>query len=69
MSKHNPRKSFIQYELPAKALKEVQGGRPDRLTTMAVGEECGDIIVTTMAVGEEGGGQVTSLAVGEETGC
>lgn len=67
MSKNNPRKSFIQYELPAKALKEVTGGRPTQVTTMAVGEEGGDVI-TTMAVGEEGGGQITTLAVGEE-GC
>lgn len=65
MSKHNPRKSFIQYELPEKTLKQVQGGQG--MTTMSLGEEGGGPI-TTKAIGEESGGPITTLAVGEE-GC
>jgi hypothetical protein len=52
MSKQGTRKSFIQYELPAETLEKVQGGG-GKMTTMAVGEECGTF--TTLAVGEEGG--------------
>ncbi|MCY1076207.1 hypothetical protein [Archangium lansingense] len=60
------KKTFIDYELPAKDLEGVRGGRPD-VTTMAVGEEGGP--VTTMATGEECGGPIlTTLAIGEETG-
>ncbi len=65
MSKKPSRKSFIQYELPPKALEKVQGGRA---TTMATGEEGGERF-TTLALGEEGGGTVTTLAIGEEGGC
>ena len=43
---------------------QVSGGRPGRVTTLAVGEEGGGY--TTFAVGEEGG--VTTLAIGEEGG-
>lgn len=63
MSKRATQKSFIEYELPAKVLQQVQGGYP--MTTMALGEEGGE--VTTQALGEEGG-TVTSLAIGEEGG-
>jgi hypothetical protein len=66
MSKPSTRKSFIQYELPPKALEQAQGGRPSAVTTMAVGEEGGERI-TTLALGEEGG-VLTTMAVGEE-GC
>jgi hypothetical protein len=64
MSKPNPRKSFIQYELPPTSLEKVQGGRL-AATTQALGEEGGPIF-TTLALGEEGG--VTTKALGEE-GC
>ena len=67
MSKTRNRKSFIQYELPPTALEKVQGGRTSRVTTQAVGEEGGEIIITTLALGEEGG-TVTTQALGEE-GC
>lgn len=66
MSKTGKKKSFVDYELPSKALEKVRGGQ-SRLTTMAVGEE-GPDPVTTMAVGEEGG-TFTTLALGEEGGC
>ncbi len=69
MSKRGSPKSFIEYELPLQDLKEVQGGRR-KVTTLAVGEECGGPI-TTLAVGEEGGGGgpiLTTLALGEEGG-
>jgi hypothetical protein len=66
MSKTGKKKSFVDYELPAKALEEVRGGLAP-ITTMAVGEEGGPP-VTTMAVGEETG-TFTTLAVGEEGGC
>ncbi len=69
MSKASTRKSFIQYELPPKALERVQGGKPYTMTTMALGEEGGRL--TTYIVGEEGGGgppHFTTLALGEEGG-
>ena len=66
MSKPNPRTSFIQYELPPTALEKVQGGRT-KATTLAVGEEGGEIF-TTLALGEEGG-VMTTQALGEEGGC
>jgi hypothetical protein len=68
MSTRGTRKSFIQYELPTQALKEIQGGRPPQMTTLALGEEGGTL--TTLIVGEEcgGGGGVTTKAIGEE-GC
>lgn len=67
MSKPSTRKSFIQYELPTRALEEVQGGQ-GKVTTLALGEEGGT--VTTMAVGEECGDppRVTTLSLGEEGG-
>jgi hypothetical protein len=66
MSKHDPRKSFIQYELPQETLEKIQGGK-GKLTTLAIGEEgCGP--VTTKALGEEGGPIFTTLALGEEGG-
>jgi hypothetical protein len=65
MSKRGTRKSFIEYELPTKALEQVRGGR-EQITTMAVGEEGGGT-VTTMAVGEECGA-ITTMALGEEGG-
>lgn len=66
MSKTGRKKSFVDYELPTKALEEVRGGRSP-ITTLATGEE-GTDPVTTMAVGEEGG-TFTTLALGEEGGC
>jgi hypothetical protein len=54
MSTRGTRKSFIQYELPTKALEEVRGGRFD-VTTLALGEEGGRPPITTLVVGEEGG--------------
>ena len=66
MSKTGKQKSFVDYELPTKALEEVRGGQ-SRITTLAVGEEGGPP-VTTMALGEEGG-TFTTLALGEEGGC
>ena len=59
------KKTFIDYELPAKDLEGVRGGN-SQVTTLAVGEEGGT--VTTKAVGEECGGPITTLAVGEEGG-
>ncbi|HZI07253.1 MAG TPA: hypothetical protein VEZ71_24755 [Archangium sp.] len=60
------KKTFIDYELPAKDLEDVRGGRP-QITTLAVGEEGGRF--TSLAIGEEGGGgRLTTLALGEE-GC
>lgn len=70
MSKTGKKKSFVDYELPTKALEEVRGGR-SKITTLIVGEEgCGrGTPFTTEAVGEEGGGPIaTSLVVGEEGG-
>lgn len=61
MSKRGTQKSFIEYELPAKVLQQVQGGT--QMTTLALGEEGGEM--TTQALGEEGG-TVTTLAIGEE---
>ncbi|WNG35161.1 hypothetical protein F0U61_16995 [Archangium violaceum] len=66
MRKTGKKKTFIDYELPAKDLEEVRGGKRGA-TTEAVGEEGGGTF-TTLAVGEEGGGTFTTLAVGEE-GC
>lgn len=64
MSKRG-KKTFIDYELPAKDLEDVRGGRP-QVTTLAVGEE-GSGPLTTLAIGEEcGGGRLTTLAIGEE---
>jgi hypothetical protein len=70
MSKTGKQKSFVDYELPSKALEEVRGGR-SKITTLATGEEGnGGTIITTEAVGEEGGGPIaTTLAIGEEGGC
>ncbi|WP_257454066.1 hypothetical protein [Archangium lipolyticum] len=66
MRKTDKKKTFIDYELPTKALEQVRGGR-ERVTTLAEGEETGS--VTTQAVGEEGGcGRFTTEAVGEESG-
>ena len=64
MSKKGTRKSFVEYELPTKALEKVQGGQ-GQVTTLALGEEGGTI--TTKAVGEECG-TITTLALGEEGG-
>ncbi len=63
------KKTFIDYELPAKDLESVRGGRSD-VTTEAVGEEGGGPIMTTQALGEEGGSGpiITTLALNEE-GC
>ncbi|HYO67889.1 MAG TPA: hypothetical protein VEU33_17610 [Archangium sp.] len=61
------KKTFIDYELPAKDLEHVHGGNK-RVTTEAFGEESGGGPLTTLAIGEEGGGQVTTLAIGEECG-
>ncbi|WNG45626.1 hypothetical protein F0U60_17115 [Archangium minus] len=66
MRKTGKKKTFIDYELPAKDLEEVRGGNGVG-TTEAVGEEGGGVI-TTYAIGEEGG-TVTTLALGEEGGC
>lgn len=60
------KKTFIDYELPAKDLEDVRGGR-SQVTTLVVGEEGGPI--TTLSTGEEGGGgRLTTLAAGEECG-
>lgn len=62
------KKTFIDYELPAKELESVRGGNSE-ITTKALGEEGGCGPITTQAVGEEtGGGPITTLAVGEEGG-
>jgi hypothetical protein len=66
MSRTGNKKTFIDYELPAKALDSVRGGNGVG-TTEAVGEEGGGA-VTTYAAGEEGC-FVTTEAVGEEGGC
>ena len=61
------KKTFIDYELPAKDLEGVRGGRSE-VTTLAIGEEGDGGQVTTLAIGEECGGGVTTLAIGEEGG-
>ncbi|WP_224240269.1 hypothetical protein [Hyalangium gracile] len=66
MSTQSTRKSFIQYELPTKALEQVQGGK-GKVTTLAVGEEGGT--VTTTGVGEECcEPRITTFGLGEEAG-
>ncbi|MFY0529926.1 hypothetical protein ACN28I_44425 [Archangium gephyra] len=64
--KKTGKKTFIDYELPAKDLEGVRGGYPE-MTTQAVGEEGGGPI-TSKAIGEECGGPITTLAIGEEAG-
>ena len=59
------KKTFIDYELPAKDLESVRGGNSE-VTTQAVGEEGGTF--TTEAVGEECGGPITTLSLREEGG-
>jgi hypothetical protein len=53
MRKTGKKKTFIDYELPAKTLEEVRGGCRPTTTTMATGEE-GCERITTLALGEEG---------------
>lgn len=70
MRKTGKKKSFVDYELPSKALEGVRGGH-SKITTLAVGEEGngGGTIITTLAVGEETGCPIaTTQAVGEEGG-
>ena len=58
-------------ELTDEETQDISGGRSDKVTTLALGEEGGG--VTTLALGEEGGCFInppiaTTLALGEEGG-